>query len=204
LSCLLFEVKRSQSTGAHTEDPEPAVGGMTLFEGGKSGDVGGAVKVPAESNEEAFNLYEEAFTAYDTNKMAVEAIKILIDKIRDVDRAVNFAERVNTSPVWSELAKAMLRTDSVTGVTTNYVIDKILLLWIAAPPLPTAPANVGIQMVPNDLAVKDDLLPSGGATNVLGEMPMMRESVSELQPKCATEDAGSATALQSLILNTKS
>ncbi len=51
-----------------------------------------------------YGINNNEIITYDTNKMAVEAIKILIDKIRDVDRAVNFAERVNTSPVWSELA----------------------------------------------------------------------------------------------------
>ncbi len=66
-------------------------------------------------------LYEEAFTIYKKNDLEVEAVKILIDKLRDIDRASEFADRVNTSPVWSELAKAQLHNGSVTEAIASYV-----------------------------------------------------------------------------------
>ena len=65
----------------------------------------------AESDEH--QLYEEALTIYIKFEEQLPAINVLVNKIKDMDRAKEFAERVNLPPVWSTLGKAYLATDMV-------------------------------------------------------------------------------------------
>ena len=51
-------------------------------------------------------LYEEAFAIYKKFSLNVEAVNVLLDKIRSIDRAVEFAYRVKEVAVWNQVRKA--------------------------------------------------------------------------------------------------
>ncbi|KAG7385041.1 hypothetical protein PHYPSEUDO_001977 [Phytophthora pseudosyringae] len=57
---------------------------------------------------EQYQLYEEGFVIYKKTNHNVEAIGVLLDYIKDNERAYEFADRCNESEVWSRLAKAQL------------------------------------------------------------------------------------------------
>jgi clathrin heavy chain len=83
---------------------------------------------------DANELYEEAFTIYmkfgkkstgeEQIQHHVAAVEILVDKIRDLERAKEFAERVNISSVWSKLARAQLEHQLVTESINSYIKAK--------------------------------------------------------------------------------
>lgn len=86
---------------------------------------------------DANGLYEEALTIYvKFGKKAlpvggeeqighhVAAVEILVDKIRDLDRAKEFAERVNVPAVWSKLARAQLDSGSIAEAIASYIKAK--------------------------------------------------------------------------------
>lgn len=83
---------------------------------------------------DANELFEEAFTIYvkfgkkstGEEQVAhhVAAVEILVDKIRDLDRAKEFAERVNASAVWSKLARAQLDHNLVAEAINAYIKAK--------------------------------------------------------------------------------
>eukprot|EP01038_Epipyxis_sp_PR26KG_P012690 gene12690-17015_t len=80
---------------------------------------------------EANELYEEALTIYiKFGKKAVgdeqiahhvSAVEVLVDNIRDLERAKEFAERVNIKPVWSKLARAQLDNQLITESINAYI-----------------------------------------------------------------------------------
>ncbi len=49
-------------------------------------------------------LYEEAFSIYKKFGVNTSAIQVLIDHIKNLDRAYEFAERCNEADVWNLLA----------------------------------------------------------------------------------------------------
>ena len=53
-------------------------------------------------------LFEEAFTIYKKNNVNDMAISVLLDNLNNLDRAYEFAERLNQPEVWTRLAKAQL------------------------------------------------------------------------------------------------
>jgi clathrin heavy chain len=53
-------------------------------------------------------LFEEALTIFTKFKLHTSAIEVLLDHIKDLDRAQEFADRVNEAEVYSKLAKAQL------------------------------------------------------------------------------------------------
>jgi clathrin heavy chain len=70
---------------------------------------------------ESHMLYEEAFTIYckfskpefmeskeDQTEMQVSAIGVLVDFMKDLDRAKTYATQTDSKPVWSKLGKAQL------------------------------------------------------------------------------------------------
>lgn len=83
---------------------------------------------------DANELFEEAYTIYvKFGKKAVgeeqvthqvNAVEILVDKIRDLDRAKEFAERVNAAAVWSKLARAQLNSNLVAESIASYIKAK--------------------------------------------------------------------------------
>lgn len=55
-----------------------------------------------------YNLYEEAFSIYRKIKNNVEAINMLVYYIDSIDRAADYADKVNLPEVWSVLGKAYI------------------------------------------------------------------------------------------------
>lgn len=67
------------------------------------------------------NLYEEAFAIYKKHNVNASAMDVLIDKINDLDRANEFAERCDQPEVWSRLAKAQLDNMRVKEAIDSYI-----------------------------------------------------------------------------------
>lgn len=88
-------------------------------------------KIAADEQNE---LYEEALTIYtkfgkkttgaEQIEHHVAAIKIMVDNIRDTDRAKEFAERVNVKEVWSKLATAQLELQMVPESIASFIKAK--------------------------------------------------------------------------------
>ncbi|KAF8922983.1 hypothetical protein BGZ52_010558, partial [Haplosporangium bisporale] len=53
-------------------------------------------------------LFEEAFVIYRKHEVHASAINVLIEHIGSIDRAYEYAEKVDTPEVWSRLGKAQL------------------------------------------------------------------------------------------------
>jgi clathrin heavy chain len=66
-------------------------------------------------------LYEEAFLIYKKIKINTSAIQVLIDHIKNLDRAYEFAERCNEPGVWSLLANAQLRQGLVKESIDSFI-----------------------------------------------------------------------------------
>ena len=64
-------------------------------------------------------LYEEAFFIFKKAKKAKEAVAVLIDKIQDIARALDFATQVDHPDVWSLLGKAQLAARDVKAATKS-------------------------------------------------------------------------------------
>ena len=84
---------------------------------------------------EANGLYEEALTIYikfakkavspeEKEQHNLAAVEVLVDKIRDLDRAKEFGERVNVPSVWSTLARAQLDANLLGEAITSYIKAK--------------------------------------------------------------------------------
>lgn len=83
---------------------------------------------------EQHGLYEEALTIYtkfakrtageEQLSLQVAAVEVIVDHIRDLERAKEFAERVNVKPVWSKLARAQLDGQLVTEAINSYIKAK--------------------------------------------------------------------------------
>ncbi|RCH95010.1 hypothetical protein CU098_001694, partial [Rhizopus stolonifer] len=67
------------------------------------------------------NLFEEAFAIYKKHNVDANAIDVLIEKIGDLDRAYEFAERSDKPEVWSKLAKAQLDQMRVKEAIDSYI-----------------------------------------------------------------------------------
>lgn len=68
-----------------------------------------------------YQLYEEAFYIYNRHGASGDAIRILLDYLNDVDRAYEFAERMNTPEVWSKLGRAQLSQARVKDAVDSYL-----------------------------------------------------------------------------------
>ncbi|KAL5477697.1 hypothetical protein EMCRGX_G024525 [Ephydatia muelleri] len=66
-------------------------------------------------------LYEEAFAIFKKFDVNTSAIEVLINHIRNLDRAYEFAERCNNPAVWSLLAKAQLSARMVKEAIDSYI-----------------------------------------------------------------------------------
>jgi clathrin heavy chain len=83
---------------------------------------------------DANGLYEEAFTIYvkfskrttgdEQVAHQVAAVEILVDKIGDLERAKEYAERANTKQVWSKLARAQLDNGLISESLLSYIKAK--------------------------------------------------------------------------------
>ncbi|KAJ3372990.1 hypothetical protein HDU91_001672 [Kappamyces sp. JEL0680] len=66
-------------------------------------------------------LFEEAFAIYNKCEQHSDAITVLLVHIKDMPRALEFAERVNDSDVWSKLGNAQLEGSSVQAAIESYL-----------------------------------------------------------------------------------
>jgi clathrin heavy chain len=57
---------------------------------------------------EPYQLYEEALAIYRKKNLNLDAIEVLLDYIQNIQRATDFAEKVNQPEVWSRLGNAYL------------------------------------------------------------------------------------------------
>ncbi|RWW24693.1 hypothetical protein GW17_00011004 [Ensete ventricosum] len=66
-------------------------------------------------------LYEEAFAIFKKFNLNVQAVNVLLDNIQSVERAVEFAFRVEEDAVWSQVAKAQLRAGLVSDAIESFI-----------------------------------------------------------------------------------
>lgn len=66
-------------------------------------------------------LFEEAFAIFKKFEVNTSAIQVLIEHIKNLDRAYEFAERCNEPAVWSALAKAQLGDNLVKEAIDSYI-----------------------------------------------------------------------------------
>ncbi|XXG67428.1 hypothetical protein AAC387_Pa06g0783 [Persea americana] len=66
-------------------------------------------------------LYEEAFSIFRKFNLNVQAVNVLLDNIRSIERAVEFAFRVEEDAVWSQVAKAQLREGLVNDAIESFI-----------------------------------------------------------------------------------
>ncbi|PQQ11752.1 Clathrin heavy chain 1 [Prunus yedoensis var. nudiflora] len=66
-------------------------------------------------------LYEEAFAIFKKFNANVDAVNVLLDNIQSIDRAVEFAFRVEEDAVWSQVAKAQLREGLVSDAIESFI-----------------------------------------------------------------------------------
>ena len=66
-------------------------------------------------------LYEEAFAIFKKFEVNTSAVQVLIDNVKNLDRAYEFAERCNESGVWSLLATAQLRNGLVKEAIDSFI-----------------------------------------------------------------------------------
>ncbi|KAH3986603.1 clathrin heavy chain [Parastagonospora nodorum] len=66
-------------------------------------------------------MYEEAFEIYKKHGQHFDAANVLIEHIVSIDRAQEYAERVETPEVWSRVAKAQLDGLRVTDSIESYI-----------------------------------------------------------------------------------
>jgi len=68
-----------------------------------------------------YQLYEEAFTIYKKFDHHLEAVDVLLNRLQDIDRAHEYAQRVNEKEVWSVLARAQLDANMVKEAVDSYI-----------------------------------------------------------------------------------
>lgn len=68
-----------------------------------------------------FSLYEEAFEIYKKFGKKVNAIQVLLVHLADLDRAHEYANKVDEGPVWSELGHAYLAAGQVPDAIAAYI-----------------------------------------------------------------------------------
>ncbi|VAI16214.1 unnamed protein product [Triticum turgidum subsp. durum] len=66
-------------------------------------------------------LYEEAFAIFKKFNLNVQAVDVLLDNIRSIERAEEFAFRVEEDAVWSQVAKAQLREGLVSEAIESFI-----------------------------------------------------------------------------------
>ncbi|XP_077996054.1 clathrin heavy chain 1 isoform X2 [Glandiceps talaboti] len=66
-------------------------------------------------------LYEEAFAIFKKFDVNTSAIQVLIEHVKNLDRAYEFAERCNEPAVWSQLARAQLNEGMVKEAIDSYI-----------------------------------------------------------------------------------
>lgn len=71
-----------------------------------------------------YNLYEEALYIYKRDKDDVNSVKVLLDYIHSIERAYEYAERVNVPQIWSMVAAAQLAEGDIPAAIDSYIKAK--------------------------------------------------------------------------------
>uniref|UniRef100_M4CAQ7 Clathrin heavy chain n=1 Tax=Brassica campestris TaxID=3711 RepID=M4CAQ7_BRACM len=66
-------------------------------------------------------LYEEAFAIFKKFNLNVQAVDVLLDNVKSIERSVEFAFRVEEDSVWSQVAKAQLREGLVSDAIESFI-----------------------------------------------------------------------------------
>lgn len=66
-------------------------------------------------------MYDEAFEIYKKDTNHVEAVKVLVEHIVSIDRAQDYADRVDLPEVWSIVAKAQLDGLRISDAVESYI-----------------------------------------------------------------------------------
>ncbi|XP_063694625.1 clathrin heavy chain 1-like isoform X2 [Bolinopsis microptera] len=66
-------------------------------------------------------LFEEAFAIFKKFDVNTSAVQVLIEHVKNLDRAYEFAERCNDPTVWSELARAQLNSGAVKDAIDSFI-----------------------------------------------------------------------------------
>lgn len=66
-------------------------------------------------------LFEEAFAIYKKFQVNTSAIQVLIEHIKNLDRAYEFAERCNEPAVWTSLGNAQVRQGHVKEAIDSFI-----------------------------------------------------------------------------------
>lgn len=68
-----------------------------------------------------YELYDEAFEIFQKFNYKVEAIKVLLEHMEDIDQAVDFATKIDEAVVWSELGHSQLEHNLVADAIGSYL-----------------------------------------------------------------------------------
>ena len=66
-------------------------------------------------------LYEEAFAIFKKFDLHVDAMKVLLENLVNLERGEEYANKVDLPEVWSQLAKAYLSQDMVSAAVAAYI-----------------------------------------------------------------------------------
>ncbi|CAH8290985.1 unnamed protein product [Eruca vesicaria subsp. sativa] len=66
-------------------------------------------------------LFEEAFAIFKKFNLHVDAVNVLLDNIKSIERGAEFAFRIEEDSVWSQVAKAQLREGLVSDAIESFI-----------------------------------------------------------------------------------
>ncbi|KAK9805974.1 hypothetical protein WJX73_010066 [Symbiochloris irregularis] len=68
-----------------------------------------------------YEMFEEAFEIYKKFSLKTQAIKVLLDQMDDLPRALEYANKVDEPEVWTELGHAQLEAGSIAEAIASYL-----------------------------------------------------------------------------------
>lgn len=71
--------------------------------------------------EDEYKLYEEAFVVYKKINQPLDAVKVLLEKLDSIERAAEYAEKVNSPEVWTELAITYLNREQFADAVNAFI-----------------------------------------------------------------------------------
>ena len=78
-------------------------------------------EIAAIALREEYQLAEEAYTIYAKFGHHAEAVGVLLVNLSDIDRAAEYAARVNDKEVWTILARAQLEANAIKDAVDSYI-----------------------------------------------------------------------------------
>lgn len=68
-----------------------------------------------------YGLKEEAFDIYNKHEMHSKALKVLVEDVMSLDRAAMYADKINTSEIWSQLGASQLDGLRIPDAMESYI-----------------------------------------------------------------------------------